>query len=154
MSRVGARVREVRVERGMTLTYVADLLDIGQSTLSKYETGKLKLDADMLPALGEVMGVDPCLFLNRQAIPVVSAAAIPSREDPLTPGAQSLLDKLVAEGLLTEIAALGPDAVETFSTVVDFIKYQRMRDQRMQTQQWEKLQRAGGDVKRDTPEQA
>ena len=67
MGTVGARVREIREAKGLSLEVVAAQINVTHSTLSRYECGKLKIDAELLPRLGEVMRVDPCEFLRMQA---------------------------------------------------------------------------------------
>jgi transcriptional regulator with XRE-family HTH domain len=81
MAAVSSRIKDVREAHGLSQTYVADMLGIGQTTLSKYENGKLKLDAELLPRLAEVMRVDPCDFFT----PDVTTVPAPSREDRESP---------------------------------------------------------------------
>lgn len=55
---VGARVRELRKAQGLTQTELAERLHVRQATVSDYENGKLQFDADELPRVASVLGVD------------------------------------------------------------------------------------------------
>lgn len=55
--RVRRRLRELRVERGLTLEAVASRASIDVSTLSRLESGKRRLSLDHLPGLAAALGV-------------------------------------------------------------------------------------------------
>ncbi len=55
--RVRRRLRELRVERDLTLEAVASRASIDVSTLSRLESGKRRLALDHLPALAAALGV-------------------------------------------------------------------------------------------------
>jgi transcriptional regulator with XRE-family HTH domain len=55
--RARRRLRELRVERGLTLAAVASRASIDISTLSRLESGKRRLALDHLPALAAALGV-------------------------------------------------------------------------------------------------
>lgn len=55
--RVRRRLRELRVEQGLTLQQVAERASIDVSTLSRLEAGKRRLALDHLPALAAALGV-------------------------------------------------------------------------------------------------
>jgi transcriptional regulator with XRE-family HTH domain len=55
--RVRRRLRELRLERGLTLEGVASRAAIDVSTLSRLESGKRRLALDHLPALAAALGV-------------------------------------------------------------------------------------------------
>jgi transcriptional regulator with XRE-family HTH domain len=56
-ARVRRRLRELRVEQGLTLGQVAERASIDLSTLSRLESGKRRLALDHLPALAAALGV-------------------------------------------------------------------------------------------------
>lgn len=56
-TRVRRRLRELRTERGLTLTDVAERANIDVSTLSRLESGKRRLALDHLPGLAAALGV-------------------------------------------------------------------------------------------------
>lgn len=56
-ARVRRRLRELRLQRGMTLEEVASLASIDVSTLSRLESGKRRLALDHLPRLAEALSV-------------------------------------------------------------------------------------------------
>ena len=55
--RVRRRLRELRLERGLTLEAVASRASIDVSTLSRLESGKRRLALDHLPGLATALGV-------------------------------------------------------------------------------------------------
>jgi transcriptional regulator with XRE-family HTH domain len=57
LERVGARLRQVRAERGATLTAVAELTGISKSTLSRLETGQRRPTLELLLALAHAYQV-------------------------------------------------------------------------------------------------
>src|SRR3954464_7779601 len=64
--RVRRRLRELRVERGLTLEDVARRARIDISTLSRLESGKRRLALDHLPGLAEALGVSTDELLRPQ----------------------------------------------------------------------------------------
>ena len=69
--RVRRRLRQLRVERGLTLQQVAERASIDLSTLSRLEAGKRRLALDHIPALAAALGVSADELL-----------APPPRQDP------------------------------------------------------------------------
>ncbi len=67
--RVRRRLRELRVERGLTLQQVAARASIDLSTLSRLESGKRRLALDHVPALAQALGVSTDALLG--AAPVL-----------------------------------------------------------------------------------
>lgn len=55
--RVRRRLRELRLELGLTLQQVSDLANVDISTLSRLESGKRRLALDHLPGLAAALGV-------------------------------------------------------------------------------------------------
>jgi len=45
---VGARVKELRLEKGMTQQQMADILKIDRGNYSRYESGKFQFNNEML----------------------------------------------------------------------------------------------------------
>jgi len=54
---VRSRLRELRLDKGMTLGELASRANIDTSTLSRLESGKRRLALDHLPSLAEALGV-------------------------------------------------------------------------------------------------
>jgi transcriptional regulator with XRE-family HTH domain len=54
---VRRRLRELRIQRGLTLDDVAGRAQIDVSTLSRLESGKRRLALDHLPRLAEALSV-------------------------------------------------------------------------------------------------
>jgi transcriptional regulator with XRE-family HTH domain len=83
-ARVRRRLREFRMERGLTLQQVADLASIDVSTLSRLESGKRRLALDHLPALAGALGVSADALLGCAPTPDPRVRERPRRHDGLT----------------------------------------------------------------------
>ena len=57
MKDIGKRIKELRVEAGLTQQRVADILKIDRSNFSKYELGKLEVNNEMLVKLAKLFEV-------------------------------------------------------------------------------------------------
>ncbi len=62
-ARLGVRVRQLRRLRGLSQADVAQALGVTYQQVQKYETGKTRLPARMLPVLARMLGVDTELLL-------------------------------------------------------------------------------------------
>lgn len=62
-ARLGIRVRQLRRLRGLSQADVAQVLGVTYQQVQKYETGKTRLPARMLPMLARMLGVDTELLL-------------------------------------------------------------------------------------------
>lgn len=51
------RIRELRKERGLTMKQLGAVVELAESTISQYETGKRQPDNETLLRLGEYFGV-------------------------------------------------------------------------------------------------
>lgn len=61
-----SRVRKARMDSGFTQREVAKELGIKQSTIAKYETGKLEPDLEKLGILADFYGKSADWFIGRQ----------------------------------------------------------------------------------------
>lgn len=64
---LGARVAQGRKARGLTQVQLAERLGIAQQTLAHYEVGRLRIAADMLPLLAEILDLSIDELLTGQA---------------------------------------------------------------------------------------
>lgn len=55
----GARLKEARLERGLTQTHVAELTGMRQSRISEYETGRYLMSLDVLTDYIERCDLNP-----------------------------------------------------------------------------------------------
>lgn len=69
---LGARVAQIRKDRGLTQQQVADHLGVAQQTLAHYEVGRARIAASLLPPLAEILDVSIEEILTGQ--PVYRAA--------------------------------------------------------------------------------
>jgi transcriptional regulator with XRE-family HTH domain len=64
---VGQRLREIRLRKRVGLRELAKRLTISPVTLSQYERGESRIDADDLPRIAEALGVSPRDFFEEKA---------------------------------------------------------------------------------------
>jgi transcriptional regulator with XRE-family HTH domain len=55
---VGAKLRKFRMIAGMNLEDLAGLIGMSHQQLQKYETGKNRISAGLLPVIADALGVD------------------------------------------------------------------------------------------------
>lgn len=53
--KIGTRLKEIRESKGLTAKYVASVLGVSPSTISKYESNDRSVKAEMLPKLAEAL---------------------------------------------------------------------------------------------------
>lgn len=54
---IGERVKVFRVKKGLSQEYLANRLNLSQSTLARIESGKAKLDASLIPSVCEELEI-------------------------------------------------------------------------------------------------
>ena len=63
-ARVGARIREARKARGLTLEQLAQVIHKSRASVSKYENGEITLDVQTLHEIGRALHVPPAQLLG------------------------------------------------------------------------------------------
>ncbi len=71
---IGAGIRELRTDRGITLRELARRLDLSPGTITALETGRTAMTVDRLHMIAEVLGVEPAVLLAHSPVVRVSAA--------------------------------------------------------------------------------
>ncbi len=61
---IGSRLKELRLERGLTQVALAEILKIDKSTIAKYETNKIEPSISMLIAFVEFFQVSADYILG------------------------------------------------------------------------------------------
>lgn len=61
---IGRRLRALRTQRGLSLEAVAEIIEVTQQQMSRYELGKQKLTADQLFRLGRGLDVPIAWFFQ------------------------------------------------------------------------------------------
>ncbi|WP_210569072.1 helix-turn-helix domain-containing protein [Streptomyces sp. GESEQ-4] len=75
---VGARIRQVRLERGMSLRSLAREIGVSASLVSQIETGKSQPSVSTLYAITTALGITvESLFEARESVPHIAAGAAP-----------------------------------------------------------------------------
>lgn len=62
---VAEKIRHFRVSKNLTQEFIANELNISQSTYSSLENGATKLVVEKAEKLGEIYGIDPCVFFTQ-----------------------------------------------------------------------------------------
>lgn len=111
------RIRILREERGWTQAQLGKLLNVKDSAVSKYETGKIPLTDDTLKRLSEIFNVsiDYILGLSPVKNPEGTSYAKPKILDILTSGNEELLNSL--EGLSEESRKKALEYIEMLKTL-------------------------------------
>lgn len=84
------KIKELRLERRMTLEQIADIVGVGKSTVRKWETGMIaNMKRDKIALLAKALGTTPAYLMGwkEETEQVVSPS-----EPKLTEGEQMLLD--------------------------------------------------------------
>ena len=76
---IGARLKQVRTQRGWSLAKLALATGISDATISRVETGKTLVSAHNLYVLAKVLGVDITAFYSHAAHPLQSGIRSVSR---------------------------------------------------------------------------
>ncbi|WP_270087216.1 helix-turn-helix domain-containing protein [Sphingobacterium sp. SYP-B4668] len=64
-NQIGAALKEARMKKGMTMQELADKIGVkGTNTISRYESGRLNLSADLIEKICDAMGIKPHITLN------------------------------------------------------------------------------------------
>lgn len=62
---IGTQIRKIRIKNEMTQTQLANVLGVGKTTISNYETGYSTPDASILKTLADYFNVSTDFFLDR-----------------------------------------------------------------------------------------
>jgi len=107
MRQVGARIRDARKAKGMTLKELGALVGYAQNSLSRWEAGGQPLTVDQLTRLSSALGRPLQYFLG-----IDFAGADTSRALDLMREAKRRLDELMVEAATPELPGLLGDVVE------------------------------------------
>ncbi|GGH25153.1 helix-turn-helix transcriptional regulator [Sphingobacterium alkalisoli] len=62
---IAAALKAARIKKGLTMQELADKIGVkGTNTISRYESGKLNLSADLIEKICSAMGVNPEIILK------------------------------------------------------------------------------------------
>lgn len=64
LKKVGAKIREARLNKGYAQQELADLCDLELSQINRIELGKINTSVSVLFIIGEVLEVSPSVFLE------------------------------------------------------------------------------------------
>lgn len=97
---VGQRIRQIRLEKGVGLRELARALPISHPAIADYESGKSRVDADMLPRIASVLGVSPAAFFEEgEPLPPEPAAIAQRAADLAAERVRSAIREEVQEAV-------------------------------------------------------
>ncbi|MDG5807560.1 helix-turn-helix transcriptional regulator [Streptomyces ossamyceticus] len=102
MRALGARLRELRAEAGLTGAVLAQRAGVGQPTVSKVETGRMVPSVDVLDRLSGALGLDESTAREVRELlhAVMAAPGADHQAEGTTPGAGSTVDEEVRSAQL------------------------------------------------------
>ncbi len=65
---IGARIKEVRLESGVSREYVARRMEIRQQTIEKYEKGLVEISLKRLIQISNILNVGITYLLNENTV--------------------------------------------------------------------------------------
>jgi transcriptional regulator with XRE-family HTH domain len=84
------KIKKLRLERGMTLEQVADIVGVGKSTVRKWETGMIaNMRRDKIALLAHALGTTPAYLMGWKEDEEMTISPI---EQELTEGEKLLLE--------------------------------------------------------------
>ena len=92
---MSTKIKELRLEKGLTLEQVATVVGVGKSTVRKWETGMIaNMKRDKIASLAKALGTTPAYLMGWKE----ETAPSPSKEN-LSEGEKALLElfRLVPE---------------------------------------------------------
>ena len=102
------RIRSFREAKGYTQEYMAEMLNICQSTYANLESGKSSLDIDRLLEIAEILEVDfqqLLIYKNNVRMDGKSPLPVAQAVDPIHEETKGLYEELIKD-LRSEIAFL------------------------------------------------
>lgn len=106
------RIRELRKQRGITMKQLGEVVDLAESTISQYETGKREPDNETLLKISEYFGVTVGYLLGAE-----------SEKAPTDAGERDILDEIDV-AFYGDFKELDEDERET---VRDMVRLMRQR---------------------------
>lgn len=89
VSEMSRKIKELRLERNMTLEQVANIVGVGKSTVRKWETGMIaNMKRDKIALLAQALGTTPAYLMGWKE----ETPPPPPDEQKLTEGEELLLE--------------------------------------------------------------
>lgn len=84
------RIKDLRLEKGLTLEQVANVVGVGKSTVRKWETGMIaNMKRDKIASLAKALGTTPAYLMGWKED---NEKNLPQDKQELTEGEKMLLD--------------------------------------------------------------
>lgn len=82
--KIGERIREKRIEKGLTLKQLGDLVGVDSSTILRYEKGKIKkIKLPVIESIAYALNVDPAWLALKSENPKITAPRSDGKKIPL-----------------------------------------------------------------------
>ena len=78
MISIGSKIKQLREERGITQTKLAEMINLSYQQIQKYENGKSQISVNKLIEISKALGVHISIFLKKQDNQMISE---PSSEE-------------------------------------------------------------------------
>jgi transcriptional regulator with XRE-family HTH domain len=75
-AQIGARLAQLRTDKGITQREMAKLLDVSQPMVSDYERGELRLHGELILQLTQILGCSADAILGIEKTPVRQVQAL------------------------------------------------------------------------------
>ena len=111
------RIRELRKQCGITMKQLGDIVDLAESTISQYETGKREPDNETLLKISEYFGVTVGYLLGAE-----------NSKTPAETGKGDVLDEIDV-AFYGEYKELSEDDKETVRSMVRVMRERRVKMQ-------------------------
>lgn len=97
---IGARIKQLRELRGLTLEQVGDSIGVNKATVQRYETGKIDIKRTVAMKLAEILNTNPSYILGWTDCSAPDRKGFESLKvvTPTRIAIESALDKLNEDG--------------------------------------------------------
>ena len=118
-SKIGAFIKEIRKEKGLTQEQLAEKLGVSQKSVSRWETGKTMPDYSLLPGICEVLEINAAELLGAERI---TGDSVPKKQ--VTAMAQNIISLVNNKRHLHKIIGAVLSAVVTLVCVVSLYNFE------------------------------
>lgn len=117
--KIGAFIRDIRKENGLTQEQLAEKLGVSQKSVSRWETGKTMPDYALLPGICEVLNINVAELLGAERI-----AGDDISKKQVTDTAQNLISLMNDRHIIKKILCAVLSAVITLACAVGFYMHE------------------------------
>jgi transcriptional regulator with XRE-family HTH domain len=93
--KIGPAIRSIRISKEYSQEYMAERLDISQSTYANLEAGKTAMRVDRLLEILSILEVDIAALFHIDSTPIIPGREFPERS--IHPEVKEVYEKLICE---------------------------------------------------------